>query len=172
MSIDTLRKYQIAVLTTLSLLAAFAHPVNAAPITIEANVETKEQIRLDFVDGSKHFVVMVRREGAATGSGPFDGASVSEYGRHDIIPGIGGDPSGYLVFAQGEGNVAYVKYMVRAVYVPSADGKLAVLDNGVWELVGGTGRYKDLRGAGMMRIRQLSTKDRKFVLNGDLVPAQ
>ncbi len=27
----------------------------------------KEQIQLDFTDGSKHFVLMVRREGKATG---------------------------------------------------------------------------------------------------------
>ena len=71
-------------------------------------VSPKEQIRLDFADGSKHCVAMVRREGKATGQGLFSGAAVVEYGRHDITPGVGGEPTGYLVFTHAEGDVAYV----------------------------------------------------------------
>lgn len=145
-------------------------PAAAAPVSIEAQVETREQIRLDFADGSKHFVAMVRREGKATGSGPLEGASVAEYGRHDIVPGVGGDPSGYLVFSSGE-DIAYLKYTVRAIYVPGADGKPALLDGGIWEVVGGAGRFKGLRGAGTVRIRALSPTERRFALVGEMVQA-
>jgi hypothetical protein len=144
-------------------------PAAAAPVAFEALVETKEQIRLDFQDGSKHFVAMVRREGKAGGSGPLGEATVAEYGRHDIVPGIGGDPSGYLVFTAGEGNVAYLKYQVRAVYVPGADGKPILLDAGLWEVVGASGRLRGLRGAGAMRIRALSPNERRFTLEGEMV---
>lgn len=75
----------------------------AAPMKIEAVLTPKEQIRLDFVDGSKHFVLMVKREGKAIGQGPLGGTEVTEYGQHDIVPGVGGDPSGYLVFTAAEG---------------------------------------------------------------------
>ncbi len=141
----------------------------AAPVTIDALVATKEQIRLDFVDGSKHFVAMVRRDGKASGAGSLDGMAVSEYGRHDIVPGVGGDPSGYLVFSSGDNDVAYLKYMVRAIYVPGADGKPVLLDGGVWEVVGAAGKLKGLRGAGTLRIRALSPTDRRFTLDGELV---
>lgn len=150
-------------------LIAAAGLAQAAPIALEAIVATKEQIRLDFADGSQHFVAMVRREGNATGSGPLGGTAVSEYGRHDIIPGVGGDPSGYLVFSGGGGDVAYVKYLVRAVYVPAADGKPVLLDGGIWELVGGAGKFKGLKGAGSLRIRALSPTDRKFTLDGEIL---
>ena len=151
------------------LIAAMMNGALAAPVSFEANVATKEQIRLDFADGSKHFVAMVRRDGKASGAGPLDGASVTEYGRHDIVPGVGGDPSGYLVFSMSDVDVAYVKYLVRAVYVPGVDGKPILLDGGIWEVVSSTGRFKGLRGAGTLRIRQLSATERKFSLDGEMV---
>lgn len=151
------------------LVAAMMNSASAAPVSIEANVATKEQIRLDFADGSKHFVAMVRRDGKASGAGPLDGTSVTEYGRHDIVPGVGGDPSGYLVFSASDVDVAYVKYLVRAVYVPGADGKPVLLDGGIWEVVSSTGRLKGLRGAGTVRIRQLSPTERRFSLDGEMV---
>lgn len=143
----------------------------AAPIKLEAVMTPKEQIRMDFADGSKHFVLMVRREGKATGQGIFSGAAVTEYGRHDIIPGIGGDPSGYLVLTQPGGDIAYVKWVVRAVFVPGADGKPMLLDNGTWEIVSGTGKLKGLKGAGILHIKSVSPTDRNFILEGDLFPA-
>lgn len=85
---------------------AIAVPSIAAPVKIEAIVTPKEQIRLEFTDGSKHFVAMVRREGKATGEGALSGATVTEYGVHDITPGIGGDPRGYLVFSTPGGDIA------------------------------------------------------------------
>ncbi len=141
----------------------------AEPLDIQAVMTPKEQIRLDFKDGSGHFVLMVRREGKATGSGPLAGAAIVEYGRHDIVPGVAGDPSGYLVATKGEGNVAYIKWTVRAVFLPGKDGKPEINDNGFWEVVSGTGTFKGLKGAGTLHIKSATAADRLFTLNGEAV---
>lgn len=165
------RRLTIAI-TLVAYLGATVSTVVAAPMKVEAVLTPKEQIRLDFADGSRHFVVMVKREGKATGSGPLAGTAVTEYGRHDIVPGVGGDPSGYLVFTAPDGDIAYIKWLVRAVFVPGPDGTPMLLDNGVWEVVGGTGKFKGLKGAGMLHIKPVSPTDRNFILEGELVPAR
>ncbi|SCC93190.1 hypothetical protein THIX_30418 [Thiomonas sp. X19] len=43
---------------------------------------------------------------SAPAQGDEDEASIVQFGRHDIIPSVCGDPSGYLVASKGEGNVA------------------------------------------------------------------
>lgn len=141
----------------------------AADLNIKALMVPKEQIRLDFADGSKHFVLAVRREGRAEGNGVLAGAEVTEHGWHDIAPGVGGDPRGYLVFAVSKEDVAYIKWQVRAVFVPGADGKPKLLDNGFWEIVGGTGKFKGLKGAGTLHIKAVSPTDREFSLIGEIV---
>jgi hypothetical protein len=138
-------------------------------VQVEAVVTTKEQIRLDFADETKHLVAMVRREGKATGQGPFAGTAVTEYGTHDVVPDVGGEPRGYLVFTAPEGDIAYVKWLMRIVYVPGTDGKPVPLYNGVWDVVGGTGKFKGLRGAGTLHMKPLSPTDRDFSLEGNLV---
>ncbi|GAB7545505.1 hypothetical protein CS8_051870 [Cupriavidus sp. 8B] len=166
------RRYALRLaLAAAALLGATAPMTFAAPMKIEAVLTPKEQIRLDFADGSKHFVLMVKREGKAIGQGPLAGTAVTEYGRHDIVPGVGGDPSGYLVFTAAEGDVAYVKWSMRAVFLPGPDGKPALVDNGVWEIVGASGKFKGLQGAGMLHIDRVSPTDRNFILEGDLVPS-
>ncbi|MFN7087823.1 MAG: hypothetical protein ACK4N4_14535 [Burkholderiales bacterium] len=141
----------------------------AADLNIKAVMVPKEQIRLDFADGSRHFVLAVRREGKAKGDGPFAGADVSEHGWHDIEPAAGGgNPRGYLVFTASKDDVAYVKWQVRAVFVPGADGKPKLLDNGFWEVVGGTGKFKSLKGAGTLHIKAVSPTDREFSLTGEI----
>ena len=129
----------------------------------------KEQMQLNFKDGSNHFVRLVRREGKAAGEGPLAGASVVEYGMHDIIPGIGGNPTGYLEFTAANGDIAYVQWQIGAVFIPGADGKPQLLDNGFWKIVGGTGGLHDLVGAGTLHLRAVSPTDRKFVLDGEVV---
>jgi len=160
-------------ITLPTLLGAAPTLVKAAPVKIESVVSPKELIRLDFADGSKHFVSMMRREGKATGQGVLSGATVTEYGTHDIQPGIGGDPHGYLVFTLPEGDIAYVKWVVRGVFVTGADGKPMLLDNGVWEVVGSTGKLKGLQGAGTLHIKRVpSPNDRNFILEGELISAK
>lgn len=152
-------------------LIACAGAAMAEPLSVRATMVPKEQIKLDFKDGSGHFVLMVRREGTVSGSGLLDGASVVEFGRHDIVPGVAGDPSGYLVVTKGDGNIAYIKWTVRAVFLPGKDGKPEIHDNGFWEVVSGTGAFKDLKGAGTLHIKAAGPTDRIFILEGDLVPA-
>ncbi|MDT8343406.1 MAG: hypothetical protein RQ752_03125 [Thermohalobaculum sp.] len=143
----------------------------AEPLAVEAVMSPKEQLRLDFEDGSKHFLLMVRREGTAAGQGLFDGAAVVEFGAHDILPGVGGDPRGYLVLTAADGAIAYLKWQVRAIFVPGADGKPMLLDNGFWEVAGGTGRFAGLKGAGTLHIKAVNPTDRRFILNGEVFPA-
>ena len=144
----------------------------ADPLNVQATMVPKEQIKLDFKDGSGHFVLMVRREGTAAGTGLLDGAQLVEFGRHDIVPGVSGDPSGYLVAAKGEGNVAYIKWTVRAIFLPGKDGKPELNDNGIWEVVSGTGSFKSLKGAGTLHIKAANPTDRIFILDGNMVSAQ
>lgn len=154
----------LALFATVAAVSAHAETVQ-----MEAVVTPKQSIRLDFADASNHFVLMVQREGKATGTGPLSGAQVREYGMHDIVPGVGGDPRGYLVFTAANGDIAYVKWQVRAVFVPGPDGKPVLLDNGVWEVAGATGALTGLAGAGTLHIKPASEPDRRFILNGDLV---
>lgn len=144
-------------------------PANAAPVNLEAVVGPRDQIRLDFADGSKHFVAMMRREGKASGQGVLSGAAVTEYGIHDVTPGVGADPYGYLVFTLPEGDTAYVKWTLRGVFVPGADDKPKLLDNGIWEVVGATGKLKGLQGAGTLHLKPVSQTERKFILDGELI---
>jgi len=163
---------RLALCIAVTLLGAATTLVNAAPVKIESVVSPKERIRLDFADGSKHFVALMRREGKATGQGVLSGATMTEYGIHDIQPGIAGDPHGYLVFTLPEGDIAYVKWVVRGVFVRGADGKPMLLDNGVWEVVGSTGKLKGLQGAGTLHIKPASSPlDRNFILEGELISA-
>ena len=153
----------------LAACCAIPLPAVAADIALKAVMTPKEQIRMEFADGSKHFLLMVRREGKALGSGPLNGAAVTEYGYHDIVPGDSGEPRGYLVFATPNGDTAYVKWQVRAVFVPGADGKPKLLDNGFWEIAGATGKLKGLKGAGTLHLKAVSPTDREFELTGEMV---
>jgi hypothetical protein len=155
-----------AVATPLLLVAS---PVQAEPVKFEAVVAQKEAIRLDFADSSKRFFLMVRREGKTEGQGPLAGATVQEYGVHDVVPGVGGEPHGYLAFAATDGSKAYIKWGIQAVFVPGPEGKPKLLDNGVWQVIGGTGKLEKLKGAGTFRLRFPGPTDRRFVMEGELV---
>jgi hypothetical protein len=139
----------------------------AAPVNIEAVVTPKAESKLEFADGTKRYLLATQREGKAIGTGPLAGATMVEWGVHDVNPAAGAHASGYLVFTSGGGDIAYLKYQFRAVPVPGPDGKLRFLANGFWETAGGTGKLKDLRGAGTVRV---DPRERRWTLNGELVP--
>src|SRR6266852_3412764 len=155
-----------AVATPLLIAASF---VRAEPVKFEALVAQKEAIRLEFADASKHFFLLVRREGKSQGQGPLAGASVQEYGAHDIVPGVSGEPHGYLEFAAADGSKAYIKWVIQAVFVPGPDGKPKLLDNGVWQVAGGTGKLEKLKGAGTFHLMPIGPTERRFVMEGELV---
>ncbi len=157
----------IAMITALT--AGFGTSACAEPVKFDALVAQKEAIKLDFADASKHFFLLVRREGKSSGQGPLGDAAVQEYGAHDIIPGIGGEPRGYLEFTKPDGDKAYIKWTIQAVFVPGADGKPKLLDNGVWQVVSGTGKLGKLKGAGTFHLVPTAPTERRFVLEGELV---
>jgi hypothetical protein len=140
---------------------------SAAEISIEAVMLPQESIKMNFEDGSKHFVLMVHREGTAKGSGELAGATVNEYGYHDIHPPVGADPHGYLQFKTKNGDVANIKWKVRATFF-KGEKKPNLVDYGFWELVSGTGQFKDMTGIGSLTIKPASKTDRLFTLKGEL----
>ena len=150
-------------------LVTMVTAASAAPMKVEALLNPGEQIRLDFADESKRFVMMVKRGGKASGSGPLAGTAVTEYGQHDIVRGVNGTAGGYLVFAKTDGDIAYIKWELSAVFVPGPDGKPKLINNGLWEVVGGTGEFKKLQGAGRLQIKFPSATQRNYVLEGELV---
>ena len=158
--------------TQLTLIAALvvgaASMARAEAVKFDALVVHKEAIRLDFADASKHFFLLVRREGKSEGQGPLAGATVQEYGAHDVTPGVGGEPRGYLEFTK-DGDKAYIKWTIQAVFVPGPDGKPKLLDNGVWQVVGGTGKMAKLKGAGRFHLIATGPTERRFALEGQLV---
>jgi len=153
------------------MLSGVSIVVQAAEMKIEVVLKNKQQIRMDFADGSKRFVLLVQREGVAEGTGPFAGSDVVEIGMHDIRRGVEGDPRGYLQITNKNGDIAYIKFLVRVVFVPGPNNKPRGVNNGFWEIVGGTGSFKDMKGTGTLRISPVTKTDRKFTLEGVVVPA-
>ncbi len=70
-----------------------------------------------------------------------------------------------------DGAKAYVKWLVRAIFVANPGGKPKLLDYGHWELVGGTGTFAGMKGVGTLQIKPAGKTERRFILQGDLVPA-
>ena len=138
----------------------------AAPMKIEATISPKSDSRFDFADGSKRYLLAAQREGKTAGTGPLAGATMLEWGFHDVNPAAGANVNGYLIFTAAEGDVAYLKYQFRAVPVTGSDGKTRFLANGFWETAGGTGKLKGLRGAGTLSV---NPAERRWTIEGDLV---
>ena len=141
----------------------------AEPLDVKAIMRPKEQIYVDLPTPQKHFVLFVKREGKAAGTGILNGAELTEYGMHDIRPSLDGSPRGYVVARLPNGEQAVIQWEVQAVFVPGADGKPKLLDNGVWRFIGGTGSLKEIKGAGIMHIKAVSPADREFTFTGEAV---
>ena len=156
-----------SLIVTLTIVASGS--VFAADISVNAVMVPQESIKMDFEDGSKHFVLMVRREGKAKGSGVLAGAAVTEYGWHDINPPKDADPHGYLKFKTENGDIANIKWTVRAVFFKGKD-EPQLADYGFWELVSGTGQFDGMTGVGTLTIKPASPTNRLFTLNGELAP--
>ncbi len=168
---DPTNRVILQALAVCALAAAASGPGATESMRIEAVLAPKEQMRLDFEGGSKHFVLLVRREGKAEGGGPLAGAAVTEYGMHDIVLGVAGDPRGYLEFTAADGAKAYIKWIVRAIFVANPGGKPKLLDYGHWELVGSTGTFAGMTGVSTLQIKAAGKTERRFILQGDLAPA-
>ena len=77
----------------------------------------KEQIYVGLPTADRHFVLFVRREGKAVGGGPLNGAEMTEYGMHDIRPGVDGAPRGNMVARLPNGDRAVIHWEVPATFV-------------------------------------------------------
>ena len=162
-----MNKRSLGALVAVAVACAATPAVAADPVSIQAVLELKESIRMDFHDGSPHFVVMVRRQGKAEGKGALSGAEVTEYGWHDIKRPVGADPHGYLQFKTANGDIANVKWNVRAVFF-KGEKKPKLADYGYWELVSGTGQFAGHTGVGTLTIKPKSKKERIFTLTGEI----
>ncbi len=162
-------QFQVAAVLGCILLSGSAW---AEPLTVKAVMSPKEQIYVDLPTAQEHFVLFVRREGKATGTGALNGAQLTEYGMHDIRPGVDGSPRGYLVGKLPSGDQIAIQWEVQATFVPGPDGKPRLLDNGVWRVVGGTGGFERAKGAGTMHIKAVSPQDREFSLEGEVISGQ
>jgi hypothetical protein len=163
---------RILQLALAALAVVAAKTASANPLSVKAVMSPKEQIRVDLPTAQKHFVLFVHREGKATGTGVLDSAQLTEYGMHDIRPGLDGAPRGYLVAKLPGGEQVVIQWEVQATFVPGADGKPRLLDNGVWRFIGGTGEAESLKGAGILHIRAVSATDREFELTGESVASK
>ena len=159
-----LTEFFTATATGLALLTGAAL---AAPVSVTTVLDPQEQMRFEMGDGSKHFVLAVRREGTSEGEGVLADTQVTEFGWHDINPPIAGDPQGYLRFTTPDGDVAIVKFTVRAVFMKGAE-KPALHDDGFWELVSGTGQFAEMRGVGHLKIEPAGGPKRRFTLTGEI----
>ncbi len=153
----------------LPVLLSWVTAAGAEQFSIRAVMSPKEQIRADLPTPQPHFVLFVKREGKAAGTGVLNGAALTEYGMHDIRPGVDGSPRGYLIARLPNGDQAVIQWEVQATFVPGPDGKPKLLDNGVWRLIGGTGALDGIKGAGTMHIKAVSPTDREFQLDGEAV---
>ena len=167
------RKFAVSVLRQLvvsgALCAINVGAAGAAPVKFEAVISPKAESKLTFADGSKRYLIATQREGMVAGDGLFAGATMLEWGTHDVTPGSGAHGNGYLVFTTADGDIAYFKYQFRALQVAVAEGKRRILINGHWEVVGGTGKFQGLRGAGTLHVKPLSPKERQWILEGELL---
>lgn len=138
----------------------------AEPVSVEALLTPQEQLRFEIGDGSKHFVLAVRREGKAEGSGVFAGAAVKEFGWHDVNPPVSASPQGYLQVTAQNGDVAVLRWTVQATFTKGEKGP-SLFNSGIWELVSGTGQFKDKRGVGSLTIRPKGGPN-LFILQGEV----
>jgi hypothetical protein len=135
-------------------------------VSVEVLVEPQEQMKFEFEDGSKHFILAVRRTGTAEGSGVFAGATITEIGWHDVTPPVSGAPQGYLQVNAENGDVAVLRWWVKATFMKGEEG-LALFNHGVWELVRGTGQFADKRGVGTVVIKPRGGPT-LFILEGEV----
>lgn len=157
------------ILPGLLLAAVAAERASAEPLSFKAVMSPRQEIYVDLPTPEKHFVLFVKREGNATGSGLLSGAELTEYGMHDLRPGLDGSPRGYIVAKLPGGDQAVIQWEVQATFVPGPDGKPKLLDNGIWRLIGGTGTLEGIKGAGTMHIKAVSQKEREFSFDGEAV---
>jgi hypothetical protein len=152
--------------------------IQAKPFTAELRFDIKngepglpnEYTKLVFADGSNRYVALVRRSGKVMSEGILRGATVQEWGLHEVTlgPETNGRGTGYLVITRGPGDILYLKTQLRQITLPGKRGEPRSGFNGLWEVSGATGKFNGLQGAGTLRINRLSESGRQWILEGEL----
>jgi hypothetical protein len=160
------------------VLVATQSSAQATPFTAELRFDIKngepglpnEYTKLMFADGSNRYVALVRRSGKVVSHGMLRGATVQEWGFHEVTlgPESNGRGMGYLVIARGPADILYLKTQLRQITVPRKGGDPRSAFNGLWEVSGGAGKFTRLQGAGTLRINRLSENERQWILEGEL----
>lgn len=143
----------------------------AESMSLDVVLSPKDEIRLHFEHDSRRHFQLTQREGTADGAGPFTGAKVVEYGMHDVVVGDRGIASGYFEVTTTEGDIAYLKWRLRAHFIAGAEDKVKVVNTGYWELIGGIGQFAGMRGVGTLLLQFVSKTERRFLFEGDISPA-
>jgi hypothetical protein len=153
--------------------ALSATTVAAEPLKIVGlRLSNPQQIRLDLplVGAEKHFGTYVKRDGTVTAGSTWAGAKVQEVGLHDVFPGDRVWGMGYLTFTLPSGDQISMKHEFVATFLPTANGKMAPVDHGVWTILGGTGSHAGLRGVGHFQFKPAADNpnDRVWELTGEM----
>jgi hypothetical protein len=93
-------------------------PASAEPFTVEFRFDVKkgepgqpnEYTKLGFANGSNRYVALVRRSGKAVGERMLRGATVQDWGFHEVTFGLetDGRGTGYLVISRSPGDIIYL----------------------------------------------------------------
>lgn len=152
----------------IAVAALLVFSAQAEPVSVSGTLSTKEQIKLDFRDGTGHFFSMSRREGTMKGKGLLNDTKALDYAVHDIWPGLGGPTNGYLVLSSSDNDIAYVSWSAQANFVKADNGKVIPVNKGTWTLMSGIGKFRGFKGTGEILITFAENNDRSFLLEGDI----
>ncbi|MPW10972.1 hypothetical protein GCT19_36235 [Paraburkholderia sp. CNPSo 3155] len=171
------------------LLAIFSLPLfgRAEPVKIEfvVNLKTGERgmpnqyEKLELGEGSGRYVAALRQSGKVTSKGLLEGATVLDWGFHEVPTEeaaaagsnqgepIGGGP-GYLVFTLPSGDKLTMRLQMHLQYVPQSHGAPRPFIFGLWQIIAASGSLSRLQGTGVIRIERPSAEDRLWVLEGEV----
>jgi len=153
------------------ILALFSiSKAQAKAVEFEAVISDVADRTLKFKDDSAHIIRLVHREGKVTGDAPFAGATMKEWGIHDMIfPNEKtyptGDGFGYLIFTQSNGHEFYLKFNWIATAIKDEKGKSSFILSGHWRVEDSSNK---MTGLGTLRINMLSAKERHWTFEGDM----
>jgi hypothetical protein len=163
-----LRNFVVGAIAFSSVIFAGSFRAEAEAVKVTGTLAVKEQIRLDFKDGTGHLFAMLSREGPLDGTGAFAKTKAQDYGVHDVYPGAGGSQTGYLVIAKSDADIAYLKWSTQSTFIKGADGKAVIVNNGTWTYMSGLGSFKGLKGNGSIKITFGKDTERTYSIEGNL----
>lgn len=161
--------------------------VHADPVKLEfvVNIKTGERgmpnqyEKLDLGEGSGRYVAALKQSGKVTSKGLLEGATVLDWGFHEVpteeaaaaswneAEPNGGGP-GYLVFTLPSGDKLTMRLQMHLQYIPQAHGAPRPFIFGLWQIVGASGSLSHLQGTGVIRVERPSAEERLWVLEGEV----